>query len=78
LAKKEQFPRALNNLGALLIKEREKLLETMKGSNLERGIKYLKKATDMMYPKAFLNLGKCFELGLGVKKNHERAKALYI
>jgi TPR repeat protein len=31
-----------------------------------------------MHPKAFLNLGKCFERGLGVKLNKERAKALYI
>lgn len=60
MAKKEEFPRALNNLGALYIKSGDKIPETMKGSNLERGIKYLKKASDMKYPKAFLNLGKCF------------------
>jgi hypothetical protein len=37
-----------------------KIPETMKGSNLERGIKYLKRASELQYPKAFLNLGKCF------------------
>ena len=60
IAKKEQFPRALNNLGALYVRMGNKISETMKGSNIERGIKYLKKAADQLYPKAFLNLGKCF------------------
>lgn len=50
----------------------------MKGTNQERGIKYLKRATELLYPKAFLNLGKCFENGLGVNKNFEKAKTLYI
>jgi TPR repeat protein len=47
----------------------DKLSETMKGSNIERGIKYLKRATELKYGKSFLNLGKCYEKGLGVKKN---------
>jgi TPR repeat protein len=50
----------------------------MKGSNLERGLKYLRKAADMRYPKAYLNLGKCYENGLGVKVSEDKAKAMYI
>lgn len=50
----------------------------MKGSNIERGIKYLKRATELKYGKAFLNYGKCYEKGLGVKKNLEKARSLYI
>jgi TPR repeat protein len=60
LAKKEQFPRALNNLGALYVRAGNSLPETMKGSNIERGIKYLRRAVEQRYPKAFLNLGKCY------------------
>jgi len=41
----------------------------MKGSNIERGIKYLKRATELQYAKAYLNLGKCYEKGIGVKKS---------
>jgi TPR repeat protein len=69
LAKKEKFPRALNNLGAIYLRMAEKIPETMRGSNLERGIKYLKNSAELKYPKAFLNLGKCYEKGLGVKMN---------
>lgn len=67
----------MNNLGALYVKMGDKIAETMKGSNLERGIKYLKRATEQKYPKAFLNLGKCFEKGLGVRQNYEKAKAYF-
>ncbi len=56
----------------------DKISQTMKGSNIQRGIKYLKKATELKYGKAFLNLGKCYEKGLGVKRNYEKAKSLYI
>ena len=56
----------------------EKIPETMRGSNLERGIKYLKNAAELKYPKAFLNLGKCYEKGLGVKKNKEKAHTYFI
>ena len=55
----------------------DQIPETMKGSNIERGIKYLKKAADQLYPKAYLNLGKCYENGLGVKKNDSKAKGMY-
>jgi TPR repeat protein len=78
IAKKEEFPRALNNLGAMYVRMGDKLSETVKGSNLERGIKYLKRATELKCGKAFLNYGKCYEKGLGVRKNMEKARSLYI
>jgi TPR repeat protein len=34
-------------------------------------------AVEMRYPKAFLNLGKCYEHGLGVKLNIEKARAYF-
>lgn len=58
-AKKEGFPRALNNLGSFLIKN-DNSINTSKNENLEKGIKYLMKARELKYPKAFLNLGKCY------------------
>ena len=36
------------------------------------------KAKDLHYPKAFLNLGKCYENGIGVNQNIDMARALYI
>ncbi len=62
----------------MYVRMADTLSETIKGSNIERGIKYLKRATELKYAKAFLNLGKCYEKGLGVKMNFDKAKSLYI
>ena len=78
LAKKEDFPRAINNLGAMHIRMHKAIPETMKGTNIEKGIKYLKKAAELKYPKAYLNLGQCYESGIGFKENLERAKLAYV
>lgn len=43
-----------------------------------KGIKYLEKAVDLKYPKAFLNLGKCYENGVGVAQNIDRARSYYL
>ena len=47
----------------------ESLVEEAQNSNLEKGIKYLEKATQLKYPKAFINLGKCYLNGVGVTQS---------
>lgn len=76
-AKKEDFPRAYNNLGGLYISN-PNLVEEVENSNLEKGIKYLEKAVQLKYPKAFVNLGKCYENGVGVVQNIEKARAIFL
>lgn len=46
--------------------------------NILKGVKYLEKASELKYPKAFLNLGKCYENGVGVAENLDKARALYL
>jgi TPR repeat protein len=41
----------------------------VESGNLLKGIKYLKKAVELKYPRAFYNLGKCYENGVGVSQN---------
>ncbi len=52
--------------------------ENIGGNNIEKGIKYLTRAKELNYPKACLNLGKCYENGLGVTQNIDQARALYL
>ena len=33
---------------------------------------------ELKYPKAYLNLGKCYENGVGVSQNIDRARSLYL
>jgi TPR repeat protein len=54
------------------------LPEEVNSSNLEKGIKYLEKAAQLKYPKAFINLGKCYQNGIGVIENLDRARALFL
>jgi TPR repeat protein len=61
----------------LLVRNENIGSEEADGSNLEKGIKYLTKAKELNYPKACLNLGKCYENGLGVTQNIDQARALY-
>lgn len=75
-AKREEFPRAYNNIGGLYISNPE-LVEEVENSNLEKGIKYLERAVQLKYPKAFVNLGKCYLNGVGVAQSLERARSLF-
>lgn len=45
--------------------------------NIPLGIKYLKLASESNHPAGMLKLGICYETGQGVKKDLEKAKALY-
>jgi TPR repeat protein len=45
---------------------------------MEKGIKYLQRAKDLKYPKAFLNLGKCYENGIGISLSIDMARACYL
>lgn len=33
---------------------------------------------DLKYPRSYLNLGKCYENGVGVIQNLDKARALYL
>lgn len=50
----------------------------MESGNLLKGIKYLKKAVELKYPRAFYNLGKCYENGVGVSQNIDESRSLYL
>lgn len=43
----------------------------------QKGIKYLEKAVQLNYPKAFINLGKCYLTGTGVNLNVDKARGLF-
>lgn len=49
----------------------------VEGDNIRKAIKYLEKAVELGYLKAYLNLGKCYENAQGVEKNMDRARSLY-
>jgi TPR repeat protein len=76
-AKKEQFPRAMNNLGNLLISQNIISTSASQTSNLQKGIKYLESAVACKYPKALINLGKCYLTGTGTEVNSEKARGLF-
>ena len=52
--------------------------EEVEHGNLIKGIKYLEKAVELKYLRAFMNLGKCYENGIGVGESMDKARALYL
>jgi TPR repeat protein len=61
----------------LLIRENSETSNLNQSAGLQKGIKYLMKAKELCYPKAFLNLGKCYLSGIGVPVNLEKARSLF-
>eukprot|EP00828_Plagiopyla_frontata_P042927 TRINITY_DN655_c0_g1_i4.p1 TRINITY_DN655_c0_g1~~TRINITY_DN655_c0_g1_i4.p1 ORF type:complete len:487 (-),score=106.05 TRINITY_DN655_c0_g1_i4:137-1597(-) len=74
-AKELENPRALNNLGLIIIEEQ-------KNSNVSQGmllkaIKYFEQAYYLGSAKAAFNLGMCYEKGWAVNQNFQKAKSYY-
>lgn len=67
--KQKEHLRCINNLGALYLREHNKIPEAVRGENIEKGMKYLNYAAQLKYPKAYVSLGRCHENGVGVDKN---------
>lgn len=59
----------MNNLGNLLISQNIISTSASQTSNLQKGIKYLEAAVACKYPKALINLGKCYLTGTGTEVN---------
>ncbi len=58
IAAKQNFPRALNNIGIMLFKN----IISNEESNDQKAFGYFEKAAEQGYPKAFTNLGNPFAI----------------
>lgn len=71
----QQYPRAYNNLGSFYLNHKKK--EDFEGENYQKAHKCFQFAWENGYTKAGFNLGICYEKGLGVFKDNEKAKLLF-
>ncbi len=68
MAAKEKFPRALNNLALFLLQE-----EKNNPASLMKAIKYFEEAMNFGYVKAGFHLAFCYENGIVVERNLDKA-----
>ena len=67
-AAKEKFPRALHNLGLFILQE-----EKNNPKSLLKAIKYFEEAMNFGYVKAGFHLAYCYENGIVLERNLEKA-----
>jgi TPR repeat protein len=49
----------------------------MDNAIIQKGFKYLEKAVQLNYTKAYVSLGRCYVIGIGTNPNIEKARGMF-
>lgn len=74
--KKMRYPKAIWALGQFYLNHPD-YKEKVVGDNSRKALKYFELAKDLGFEKAYLSLARCYENGLGIQPNLEKAKNYY-